>query len=141
MKDKIPAVVEPFVLARRRDIISGQVPLTQLPRLQQSLGSLVGSIWAKFEFDIDKDGRVIINCLFNAELTLNCQRCLANFDSVLDRAVCYSPILEESLAKDLPELYEPVLLDDRGFLVPKALVEDELILSLPIIPTHESMEC
>jgi uncharacterized protein len=44
-----------------------------------------------------------------------------------------------SLEQRLPEQYEPVVLEEDR-LMPAMLIEDELIISLPIVPRHERLE-
>ena len=58
---------------------------------------------------------------------------------ITDFALGIVNTLEEANA--LPENYEPVVTEEGGQLSLYQVVEDELILSLPIIPKHEPEAC
>jgi uncharacterized protein len=51
-----------------------------------------------------------------------------------------TPIAHESEAARLPENYEPVMLEE-DFISPVAIVEEELILNIPLIPMHNEADC
>jgi uncharacterized protein len=49
-------------------------------------------------------------------------------------------IREEADEAGLPEGYEPLLMPEDGMLRPAELVEDELILAVPVVPTMPGTE-
>ena len=49
-------------------------------------------------------------------------------------------IREEADEAGLPEGYEPLLLSEDGALRPAELVEDELILAVPVVPVKPGTE-
>ena len=49
-------------------------------------------------------------------------------------------IREEADEAGLPEGYEPLLVPDDGMLRPAELVEDELILAVPVVPAMPGTE-
>ncbi len=51
-----------------------------------------------------------------------------------------SPVLDEQAVKSLPVGYEPVLMLNRQIKVAD-MVEDELLLNLPIIALHDAGAC
>jgi uncharacterized protein len=74
----------------------------------------------------------------NALLPLTCQRCLAPVDVpvAVDRPFRFAPDEEMAAAQD-GEADEDVLALSRSFDLVE-LVEDELLMELPIAPRHES---
>ncbi len=44
-------------------------------------------------------------------------------------------------AEALPEAYEPIEANEFGEIDPLAMVEDEIILALPVVPVHDSEHC
>lgn len=75
-----------------------------------------------------------------ATVTLTCQRCLQPVTQplVADRWIRF--VRDEALAEKLDEESEDdvLALPSRGLVDVLALVEDELILALPIVPRHEA---
>jgi uncharacterized protein len=61
-----------------------------------------------------------------------------NYEIISDFALGIVKSYEEE--KALPEQYEPAMVQD-GQLALRELIEDELILNLPIIPRHEPEVC
>lgn len=76
----------------------------------------------------------------HTKLKLHCQRCMEPvvYEIMSDFVLGIVSTLEEADA--LPDHYEPALTRE-GSLALRELIEDELILNLPIIPKHELDEC
>jgi uncharacterized protein len=53
----------------------------------------------------------------------------------------YSPIGLDAESDHLPEGYDEVELDENGEINVFELIEDELILAIPIVPTHNEASC
>ena len=72
----------------------------------------------------------------DAGLTLSCQRCLAPVLETVRAERSFRFVADEATAEALDdEAEEDILVLDRDFDA-LALVEDELILSLPLVPRH-----
>lgn len=87
------------------------------------------------EFGIDAEGIPMIQGHFSGSLLLTCQRCLEAFDYQISQDICVSPVVSVEAAKELPDQYEPLLLNNGTICLPDWLVE-ELYLALPITPKH-----
>jgi uncharacterized protein len=70
-------------------------------------------------------------------LPLTCQRCLgpADIDVTVDRAFRFVATEEQAAAED-EEADEDVLVLGRDFNL-QALIEDELLMALPLVPRHD----
>ncbi len=72
---------------------------------------------------------------------LVCQRCLAEFEARLASPVRIAFVDDEAGAATVPEDYEAVMVD-AGRLMLADLVEDEMLLALPLVPMHATpAEC
>lgn len=136
----IPEQVDPFRLAEQGVTLTGTLPLAQMIRLKSNVCSSEGLVSARFEFATDEQGVCFLNGHAEAVLLLACQRCMEPFEYAIitDFALGVVRTLEE--ANQLPEQYDPALVQE-GQLALRELVEDELILNLPIIPRHEPEAC
>jgi uncharacterized protein len=55
---------------------------------------------------------------------------------------CFTPVQGPDIDElELPEAYEPVEVDEHGEVNLLQLFEDELIISLPIVPLHAEDAC
>ena len=136
MSAEMPEIVDAWrwIAARRR--IEGRVPLASLPRLRDGLLDPDGEV--RFTLDFDRDAlqvpRVVLEA--EAELPLQCQRSLQRFLFPVKVEQRLGLIRDEADEAALPEGYEPLLVPADGQLRPLGLVEDELILALPVVPVR-----
>jgi len=123
--------------------LSGQLPVSACARLRQELREPVGDAaidWqASGEYRSAADGilRPALHLGARAGVLLTCQRCLeaVAVPLVIDRHFVFAP--DEATAEALDDASE----DDVLALVPAPdlleLLEDELLMALPLVPRHE----
>lgn len=136
------ATIDAFRFARERQSLRGKIALFDLPRLNESLVGTPGSVEYTLEGGTDEQGRPVLTLSLSAALPVVCQRCL---DPV---TVAVAPttrfVLVASEAELPPVENEPeewtAIVGSTSMHV-EALVEDELILALPIAPAHAEGEC
>lgn len=127
-----------MVAARRG--FEGSLPLASMVRLRDSLVDTEGEVRVAIEFDRDALRVSYVELRIDAELPLECQRSLQRFLHPV-RLVQRLGLLQSGADQDeeageaaLPEGYEPLWLPEDGVLRPAELVEDELILAVPVVP-------
>lgn len=121
--------------AQTGEILEGQLPLSDLNLPAEVLGQKEGLVHYQFRFGVDEGSYVYIHGQVKSELNLECQRCLKPFEKSLESEFWVSPVRSSEDAKGLPEKYDPVFLESDKLSLAH-LVEEELILSLPIAPMH-----
>ena len=132
------------MVAARRDF-EGSLPLSSLSRLRDSLcddGSSDGEGEVRFALQFDCDALQVpyIELRIDAALPLECQRTLRRFLQPVHLVQRLGLIRDEADEAGLPEGYEPLLMPEDGMLRPAELVEDELILAVPVVPTMPGTE-
>ncbi len=127
------------VLADREGVLSGKINLRQLTRLRNILHSDRGSIQASLKFHRYTHSSITVDLTFATVLELICQRCLEPMPRNVSTQVSLSLLEPGSMDGANAKENEAVVLMD-GKLNPAALLEDELILSLPIIPRHREID-
>ncbi|MGG8873342.1 YceD family protein, partial [Escherichia coli] len=78
----------------------------------------------------------VLNGDAKVTVTLECQRCGKPFTHQVYAMYCFSPVRSDEQAEALPEVYEPIEVNEFGEIDLLALVEDEIILALPVVPVH-----
>jgi uncharacterized protein len=134
--------IDALRLIRNKETASGKFAAHELPRVADYLRSLEGAVEYRIEGGQDARQRPFIRCIINGYLELVCQRCLGpiQFAVSTDQRLI---VVGSETAMPAPEDEE----DEVDFIVaaPKfdvlALVEDEIILSLPLAPRHAEQEC
>lgn len=132
-----------MVAARRG--VEGRLPLAALTRLRDSLVDTEGEVRFSLDFAQDTLRVPYVELKIDAELPLLCQRSLQRFlfpVSIVQRlGLIHSGTgREEADEAGLPEGYEPLLMPEDGMLQTAELVEDELILAVPVVPLMPGTE-
>lgn len=126
-----------MVSARRS--FNGHLPVALLPRLADALAAPDGTIAYDIEFDRDELGVAYLAVRAQTELTLICQRSLEPFAMPVSIDTRLGLITREEDEAGLPAGYEPLLLE-AAEIRPAEVIEDELLLALPLIPVKPGLE-
>lgn len=118
--------------------IHGKLPIKQLKRLNESLLSGQGDVDVSLKFA--RAGHIpYIEGHIKTQLQLKCQRCMQAMPFAIDESFKIGLVLTEKQAEDLPDTYEAYLVEeDNNHL--HDLLEDEMLLALPLVAMHE-FEC
>lgn len=137
----IPEHIDPFRHAEQSLSLSGIVKIQDMQRLSTIVAEHDDSeVQVDLHFGIDEQKVPFLKGSLKTQLKLQCQRCMEPFvyEIITDFVLGIVNTLDEANA--LPEYYEPVLAKE-GSLALRELIEDEIILNLPIIPRHEPADC
>jgi len=126
-------------LANRGVTLGGELALTELTRVVDLLHSAVGSVRAALEFRQRRDGWIGVELDLKASVELVCQRCLEPFRHDLAERVDVVMADAKALPATVPDGFEPFELEE-GRLQPAQLIEDELIVAIPLVPKHAREE-
>ena len=131
-------VINSLEFAREGRELSGELPLTAFPRLVENLLDGAGLLSYRLAGKLGAKGEPLLLLTVHGLLPVQCQRCLERMDSPLDVEALYE------LRNDVEALTQEDLEDDsRDFLpIERAmnvadLIEDEVLLAIPIAPRHE----
>ena len=137
---RLPERIDPLRLAEGRRILEGSLDLKTLGRLGSYLTENEGPVQVEMEFGIDEEGLRFVRGRLATEVGMACQRCLASYRLPLESDFRLGIVSGEAAAERLPEHYEPLVVGAEPVFL-KDVVEDELILSLPLVPKHPEGEC
>ncbi len=118
----------------------GEAGLSQMPRLAASVAGVDGPASYRLEFSHDDGGRAIVRGRVALAMRLICQRCLDDVRVEVDAPIELALVRGDREASELPDELDPLPVGD-GLLRPLELVEDELLLAIPLIPMHEPGHC
>lgn len=126
------------MVAGRRSF-EGVLPVAELPRLVEALADDRGEIGYRLDFGQGELGGPQLRVRLTAGLTLECQRTLEPFEWPAVVNTRLGLLASESEAAALPPDCEPLVLEE-GALSPKRVIEDELLLALPLVPIKPGSE-
>lgn len=136
---QLPLYIDPIRMADVGSTFVGTMPLKTLDRLENVISNQQDEITVQLEFGKDIEGIRFMHGLMNGQVELVCQRCLKPFMLTIKSEFALSPVKDDQEAKELSTLYEPLLLTNEILL--KTIIEDELLLNLPLVPMHPAEEC
>ena len=143
-KLKMPVTLDVRKAAQHSTSYEGYMVLAGLKRFTQDLNNNEGDVDIKMQTGFDEQGLAFVKGEAKTQVTLTCQRCNEDMNIDLHCEFAWSPVkpgYDDDGEAALPEYYEPVEVNEFGEIDLRALVEDELILSLPIIPMHDVQDC
>lgn len=139
-----PERIDPRKLFTKNGTVSGVIPLGKLQRLNQYLSSKNSEVQASISFGRDASNRRLVSGPISAEVKMLCQRCLketvVSLKSNLKVVVLSEKQWTDEVLATLAEDVEAVKATDEELDV-HALIEDELILSLPAVAYHKGNDC
>jgi len=129
-----PAAIDGLAFARSAGVLKGRLGMESLPRLAQSgcSGSVVDFVLTG---EINERGKPGLRLAVDGSVRLQCQRCLGNLDLSLRLEARLELAASEAEILAADDDMERVVAGREMRVA--ALVEDEVLLALPMVPKHE----
>ncbi len=136
---QLPHTIDPRKLALSEVELTGRIPVSALHRACDALVDGSGELDVRLWFERDEFGASLIRGEFSTRLNLECQRCLGPVSVAVDGEINVAVVWTDDQAKALPRQYDPLICGEELDLY--GLIEDELLLSLPLVPYHPVEAC
>lgn len=121
-------------MVEERRIFEGVLPVAGFRRLRGVLAGDTGDVEYRLEFVQNDLGGAALLLDVTAALTLTCQRTLDPFVLPVDLHAQLGLIAHEREEAALAPGFEPLLVAADGRIEPAAVIEDELVLAVPLVP-------
>jgi uncharacterized protein len=131
-------ISDSFAFARDGRVLEGTLPVASLERLHDQLANVAGELAFRLQGRTGQRGELLLEVEVSGTLALACQRCLEaivfdlDVDSLLELVPEGAELSQEELEDDTRD-FLPV----AGELDVAQLLEDEVLLALPVAPRHE----
>ena len=139
-KVKLPHQIDPIKSAIKRSDYEGVISARSMDRLMGLVVSSDEWVNASIQFLKDEQGLTVFRGSLSVSVKLICQASNNPFDYPLNVDFCFSPVQGEDEVDLLPDAYDPVEVDDYGMVSLLQLFEDELIVSIPLVPRQTEGE-
>jgi uncharacterized protein len=132
-------VIDGLEFAKARSRLRGARPVAEFLRLHDALRSAAGNLRYELQGVPEERGRPALHLKVQGELHLTCQRCLGalEFPLRIETSLRLAASQEEVDAEPLETEGPESILAGKEMPV-QALVEDEVLLAIPIAPRHEA---
>ena len=135
MPKQLPETTNFLKQAERNVTLQGAMPLVRLERLSGVLSGNSGELIAELQFT-SGNGYLGLHGKVEASLELICQRCMQPMKHTVSGQFKFGLMTSEKFEHKVPADADPYLLegDEQSVL---EILEDELLLSIPIAVTHQ----
>ena len=136
----LPKVIDYNKFVARGELVSGMLKRNAFTR-NEGIFSLVSDVSVKLSFRQNENGEVTLNAGVSAVVSADCQRCLELLEFEIKKSSEFS--IRENDDKNTGNLPlddgRDIFYANNGKLDVLGLVEDELLLAVPMIPKHENI--
>ncbi len=133
---QLPHKVDPATWADRGMQLTLNVSASLFPRLRQALLA-EADVELNLGFTRDPRRHAVLTLRMQGQWPVQCQRCMQSMPLSVDESVYLHLLHEDEEAAHLDESEDYVLLDEQGELAVREVIEDELLLCLPLVARHE----
>lgn len=141
MSTGLPKRIDPQRLAAQDSPLEGELSTAAMPRLRRELaGNPAVPVSVRLHARRDEARRLLLEGQVRAKLNCTCQRCMEPVALQIDGQYALAVVRDEEAARSLPAELDPLMTDADGEVDLATLVEDELLLALPVIAMHANPE-
>jgi len=137
--ERLPVHIDPVRFAETGRELHGRISFSEMERLSAMLMDSNGEAQVELTFGIDHEGIRFMRGRITAEVVMQCQRCLGPLPVSITTELMLG-IVSERDPRELPSYYEPLPVGHEPIFL-RDIIEDELMLSLPIVPKHAEGQC
>lgn len=143
MSTGLPKRFDPQRLADQGKPLAGEISTANMSRLHDALADDAPvPVQVALRVFRDEAKRLVLAGEVDADLVCTCQRCMEPVTVNVKGEFSLAVVADEDAADKLPAELDPLLLDNDSDVDLAAVVEDELLLALPVIAMHaDTSEC
>jgi len=134
-------VIDSLEFARSEQEVAGELPIASLERLADVLVQNEGSLHYTLRGDRDERNRPRLHLSVDGALELQCQRCLEHLHHPVELRSTLLLIVPGEQTDEMDDPEAPDAIEANAELDVVGLIEDELLLSLPLSPRHAEGVC
>lgn len=138
MSDLLPQYVNPWLLYRHNETVRGTLSLAAMPNLRDSQNRDDALAQVTLSVKQREDGQIVLDGEASIELALTCQRCLKPLIETFLAPVHLVLVKYERQLASVNDDDDAIVCEEHLLLAP--LIEQELILALPMIAKHNHCE-
>ncbi|XOD70248.1 MAG: YceD family protein [Sodalis sp. (in: enterobacteria)] len=140
-KAKLPLTIDIIPATQKRLNYAAVYTAAQVTRLAKSVISVNSDVSATLSCVVNNQELPKISSQANVKVTLLCQRCNQPFEHKIQTTFTFSPFISNKQPHVFQKTHEASYFTDFCKLDLLEIIEDEIIISLPISPMHGFDQC
>ena len=134
---KLPKKINFFNFAKKEVKLNGDYKISELSRLSEIASNENDKVEVDLFFRLENGRIPCVEGIIKSILVLDCQRCLDSLEVDLKVPFNIAFARNEFQADSLDDKFEIYLIGDDEELETKDLITDEILLSIPMAPSHD----
>jgi len=134
---KLPKKINFFNFAKKEVKLNGDFKVSELSRLSEIASNENDKVEVDLYFRLENGRIPCVEGIIKSILVLDCQRCLDSLQVDLKVPFNIAFARNEFQADSLDDKFEIYLIGDDEELETKDLITDEILLSIPMAPSHD----
>jgi len=134
---KLPKKINFFNFAKKEVKLNGDYKISELSRLTKIASNENDKVEVDLFFRLENGRIPCVEGIIKVKLVLDCQRCLDSLQVDLKVSFDIAFARNEFQADNLDEKFEIYLIGEEEELDTKNLITDEILLSIPMAPSHD----
>lgn len=132
-------ILDPVKAAKEKLDINNTIIFSNLPQLHPCIvhGSYNFNLITNFRYE---NHNALLNGKLSGKIILICQRTLETFEYMIDNSLSLGFVTDDRFFKNFPENYEQYIYQNDQINLLE-LVEEEILLSIPMIPKKTINDC
>lgn len=136
----VPTYVDTRKVFLQQGSIAGFMGLERLARFREALADENGTVYVELAFDMSDTGLKLITGMLKANVTVTCQRCLEPLGIELRDDIRLALLQDEAGIDALDKDFDPWICPEPKLRLAE-VIEEQLMLCLPIVSSHDTAEC
>lgn len=138
---QLPKRVDAVKLVKVNQRLKAEIDQNNLTRLNEAVIRCLEPISCEVEFLQGAEKQRLMRGSCHTSVVMICQRCLGEVTFPVSGEFNIGLVFNDEQASQLPRYLEPVELDEKGQMDLWSVMEDEVLLALPMFPMHAENEC
>lgn len=134
----LPSKIDPFKAADQGRVLWGVENTKQFKRLLKAIISMDDGLAVEYRFLRDDFNRPCVEIDCRVSVSLRCERCLGSMEFEFELKN-HRLVLIDTLNGSSEADVDGLMVEDRGLYLPE-LLEDEILLGLPLVPKHTALD-
>ena len=136
LNKSLPSQLKLFNFAKKEISLSGVYQISDLARVSEIASNKTDKININLSFYLDNDKTPCIDGIISLDIVLICQRCLEELNISLKVRFNLAFVRNEKQGEELDSNYE-IYVTEEDELATHDLISDEILLAIPMVPTHD----
>jgi uncharacterized protein len=132
---------DPRKFADKGTRLEGHLPLSACERLSEYLVDNEGVVNVNLTLRLDEQKRRIVTGTADTTVSVVCQRCLEPMTIDVHADYALAIVHDDEEALHIPDQSDPFMVANDEEISTAELIEDELIVSMPLVSYHDEKDC